>query len=118
MLRFRLIYHDGYDLNLETHVFPSQKYRLIRERMLREGFAEPTDFVAPEAATDEDLLLVHDPGWIKRLKTGTLSMQELLKLEIPYSRKMVEAFCLGTGGTMLAARLALKDGIAYKTVRG
>ena len=30
MLPFHLVYHDGYDLNLGSHVFRSQKFRLIR----------------------------------------------------------------------------------------
>ncbi len=113
MLPFKLIYHEGYDLNLGPHVFPSQKYRLIRERLMLDGIAEPSDFLAPEPASDDDLMLVHDRGWVTRLKQGTLDYLELLKLEIPYSREMVEAFWLAAGGTTLAARLALTDGVGF-----
>jgi acetoin utilization deacetylase AcuC-like enzyme len=113
VLPFKLVYHDGYDLNLGSHVFPSRKYRLIRDRLLADGFAEPADFVTPEPAQDEDLLRVHHENWITRLKQGTLDYLELLKLEVPYSRQMVEAFWLATGGTILAARLALESGIGF-----
>ncbi len=113
MLPFRLIYHDGYDLNLGAHVFPSQKFRMIRDRLLAEGFVDPADILQPEPATDEDLLLVHDRGWLTRLKQGTLDYLDVMKLEIPYSREMVEAFWLAAGGSILAARCALKDGIGY-----
>ncbi len=95
----KLIYHDGYDLNLGAHVFPSQKYRLIRDRLAAEGY----DFTAPEPAEDEDLLLVHGRGWITRLKHGTLHEAELQRLEIPWSQRMADAFCLAAGGTTLAA---------------
>ena len=118
MLPFHLVYHEGYDLNLGSHVFPSQKFRLIRERLLAEGFAAPEDFVAPEPAPDEDLLLVHERGWIQRLKTGKLSYEEILQLEIPYSPEMARAFCLAAGGTTLAARLALQQGVAYNVGGG
>jgi acetoin utilization deacetylase AcuC-like enzyme len=118
MLPFHLVYHDGYDLNLGSHVFPSQKFRLIRERLLAEGFATPEDFVAPEPAPDEDLLLVHERGWIQRLKTGKLSYEEILQLEIPYSPEMARAFVLAAGGTTLAARLALEQGVAYNVGGG
>jgi len=111
MLPFKLVYHPGYDLNLGEHVFPSQKYRLIRNQLLDEGFAEPRDFVEPQPASDQEILRVHEPGWVERLKSGTLSTEELLKLEIPYSKQMVEAFWLATGGTILAARNALRDRI-------
>jgi len=113
LLPFKLVYHDGYDLNLGSHVFPSQKYRLIRHRLVSDGFAGPEDFVEPEPATDDDLLLVHQRGWITRLKNGTLDYLELMKLEIPYSQKMVEGFWLAAGGTTLAARMALQDGVGF-----
>ena len=98
----KLIYHDGYDLNLGAHVFPSQKFRLIRDRLAGDGY----DILAPEPATDEDLLLVHGRGWVTRLKQGTLHDAELMRLEIPWSQKMADAFTLAAGGTTLAARCA------------
>ncbi|MCZ2077578.1 MAG: histone deacetylase [Bryobacteraceae bacterium] len=113
LLPFRLVYHEGYDLNLGDHVFPSQKFKLVRSRLLREGFAEPDDFVEPEPASDEDILLVHTPEWIRKLKTGTLTYRDIVTLEIPYSQQMVRAFWLAAGGGILAARLALKHGIGF-----
>jgi acetoin utilization deacetylase AcuC-like enzyme len=113
MLPFKLVYHEGYDLNLGSHVFPSQKYRMIRDRMVQEGFATAEDFVSPQPASDEDILRVHDAAWVTRLKTGSLSFLELRQLEIPYSHEMVEAFWLASGGTTLAARLALTDRIGF-----
>jgi acetoin utilization deacetylase AcuC-like enzyme len=110
MLPFKLVYHPGYDLNLGEHVFPSQKFRLIRERLLAEGFAAPEDFIEPEPASDADLLLVHRKDWVERLRTGTLTYHDILMLEVPYSHQMVKAFWLAAGGTTLAARLALSDG--------
>jgi acetoin utilization deacetylase AcuC-like enzyme len=110
MLPCALVYDDDYDLNLGAHVFPSAKYRLVRDRLLAEGFAEPADIVRPEPASEEDLLLVHERGWITRLREGTLDDRELAALEIPYSKKMVDAFVLAAGGTILAARSALRDG--------
>jgi acetoin utilization deacetylase AcuC-like enzyme len=71
------------------------------------------DFVQPDAASDEDVLRVHESGWVQRLKTGTLTPQELVRLEIPYSKQMVDAFWLATGGTILAARNALADRIGF-----
>src|SRR5580704_13258333 len=105
----KLIYHDDYDLNLGAHVFPSQKYRLIRDRLATEGY----DFLAPEPATDDDLLLVHGRGWVTRLRQGTLHEGELMRLEIPWSQRMADAFCLAAGGSTLAARCALDDGSAF-----
>jgi acetoin utilization deacetylase AcuC-like enzyme len=113
MLPFKLVYHHGYDLNLGPHVFPSQKFRLIRDRVLNEGFAEEADFVEPEPATDEDLMLVHTEDWVRRLRSGLLTFDEVLQLEIPYSREMVRAFWLAAGGTTLAGRLSLRDRVGF-----
>jgi acetoin utilization deacetylase AcuC-like enzyme len=113
MLPFRLVYHPGYDLNLGEHVFPARKYLWLHDRLLRTGFASEEDFVAPQPAADADVLLVHDPVWVAKLKDGTLSYQDILRLEIPYSRQTVDAFWLAAGGTILAARLALETGFAF-----
>ncbi|HWQ03666.1 MAG TPA: histone deacetylase [Candidatus Nitrosotenuis sp.] len=110
MLPFALIYHEDYDLHLGAHVFPSQKYKLIRDALLREQIAAPEDFVAPQPAADEDVLRVHSQEWVHKLKTGKLSITEQLRLEIPYSKKTMEAFWLAAGGAILAGQRALTDG--------
>ncbi len=118
MLPFRVVYHDGYDLNLGDHVFPSQKYRLVKEKLVADGVVSREEIVAPSLAEDDDLALVHDWRWIRRLRTGTLSYEEVSRLELPYSRQMVRAFRLAAGGTILAGRLALRDGIGFNLSGG
>jgi len=118
VLPFRLVYHEQYDLHLGDHVFPSKKYKWLHDRMIRTRFAAAEDFVAPEPATDDDVRLVHDAEWVAKLRTGTLSYQDILRLEIPFSRPLVEAFWLAAGGTILAARLALESGIGFNVGGG
>ncbi len=113
MSPFRYIYDDGYDLNLGQHVFPSKKFRLVRERLIENGIAGPEDFLRPSPAPEEDILRVHDGVWVRKLTTGTLTYLDILKLEIPYSPAMVRAFWLAAGGTTLAAQRALEDGVCY-----
>lgn len=110
MLPFKLVYHQRYDLNLGPHVFPSQKFRLIHEMLLREGIATAEDFLQPNPASDEDILHVHTPEWVRKLKTGTLTANDVMVLEVPYSPELVEAVWLAAGGTILAAQSALRDG--------
>src|SRR5712664_3175942 len=87
MLPFKLVYHERYDLNLGPH-----------------------DFLRPNPATDEDILRVHTPDWVRKLKTGTLTASEVMLLEVPYSPELVEAVWLAAGGTILAGQSALRDG--------
>jgi acetoin utilization deacetylase AcuC-like enzyme len=110
MLPFKLVYHNGYDLNLGEHVFPSQKFHLIAETLVREGIAAREDFLTPDFAADEDILRAHTAEWVDKLKTGTLTASEIMKLEIPYSREAVEACWLAAGGSILAGQAALRDG--------
>ncbi len=111
MLPFPAIYHDGYDLNFGKHVFPTKKYRLIRDVLAEVYSASLEDFHVPEPAPREHLLLVHTPEWVKKLETGTLTYQEVRQLEAPYSRQMVHAYFLAAGGTLLAARGAMEHGV-------
>jgi acetoin utilization deacetylase AcuC-like enzyme len=113
MLPFKLIYSDDYYLPIGAHVFPAEKYRRIRDRLLETGVADASDFVTPQAASDQDVLLVHTPAYVQKLKTGTLSAREELEMEIPYSPELVRAFWLAAGGSMLAADYALKNRIAF-----
>ena len=112
MLPFKAIYHESYDLNLGTHVFPSQKFRLIKEKLLADGIAAPEDIIAPEPAGDEDVLRVHTPDYVHKLKSGTLSHAEIMRMEVPYSLALVDACWLAAGGSILAGQRALADGRA------
>src|ERR1700691_1690806 len=112
MLPFKLVYSDGYYLPIGEHVFPAEKYRRVHDRVLADGVAEAEDFLEPEAATDQDVLLVHRPEYVHKLKTGTLSPREEMELEVPFSPELVEAFWLAAGGSILAARQALADGVS------
>ena len=111
MLPFKLIYSEKYFLPIGDHVFRADKYRLIRERLLHTGVADDSDFVAPEPASESDVLLVHSPHYVNKLMEGSLSAREELQMEIPYSPQVVDAFMLHTGGSIQAAERALDDGV-------
>jgi acetoin utilization deacetylase AcuC-like enzyme len=113
MLPFKLVYSDDYYLPIGSHVFPAEKYQRIHKRLIEVGIADAQDFVSPQPASDEDILLVHTQQYVHKLKTGTLSAREELEMEIPYSPELVRAFWLAAGGSMLAADYALKDRVAF-----
>src|SRR6266702_7949468 len=112
LLPFKLIYSDGYYLPIGQHVFPAEKYRRVHAQLIETGVADVSDFLTPQPATDQDILLVHTPQYVEKLKTGTLSAREELELEVPYSPELVSAFWLSAGGSILAAENALKDRVA------
>ncbi len=109
---FRFVYSDAYWMvDLGNHVFPAKKYRLLYEKLLRKG-AKKENFVVPETASDDDLLLVHSSKYLKKLKTGRLSPVEIMTMELPYSAELLDFAQLMVGGTIKASQLAMEDGLA------
>ena len=109
---FRFVYSDAYWMvDIGNHVFPVKKYRLIYEKLLRSG-GKRENFEAPEPASAEDLSLVHSPKYLKKLRTGRLSPAEVMTMELPYSSEVLDFSQLMVGGTILAAQLAVQDGLA------
>jgi acetoin utilization deacetylase AcuC-like enzyme len=112
MLPFKLVYSDAYYLPIGAHVFPAEKYRRVRDRLIASSVAAATDFLEPQPATDQDILLVHKPEYVQKLKTGTLSPREEMELEVPFSPELVNAFWLAAGGSIMAARQCLSDRVS------
>ena len=76
MLPFKLVYSEKYFLPIGEHVFRADKYRLIRERLFEQGFADDADFLAPQPASESDVMLVHSPHYVNKLMEGSLTARE------------------------------------------
>jgi acetoin utilization deacetylase AcuC-like enzyme len=99
-----VVYSARYHIDIGCHVFPTRKYRLVRERLASKPFAYR--LVEPEPASWKELQLVHTPAYLSRIREGRLTHEEVAQLELPWSPEMVEGFRLMTGGTIDAACLA------------
>ena len=108
-----VVHHEAYEVDIGPHVFPTLKYRLVRDRLLADGTIAEDDLVRPEPATDDDVELVHTAEYVRKLRTGTLSVTEELVLEVPFSVELRDAMWLCAGGSMLAGRVALERGLAF-----
>jgi len=116
----RLFPSDRYPLPLpEGHRFPAAKYAMLRRRLeahARAGAA--LEFVEPHAATDEELLRVHDRGYVGRVLGGTLTPAEQRRIGFPWSRPLVDRSLRSTGAAVDAAAAALADGVAASLAGG
>jgi acetoin utilization deacetylase AcuC-like enzyme len=63
-------------------------------------------------ASDDAVALVHTADYVRKIKTGTLSVEEQLLLEVPFSPALRDASWLCAGGAIVTARLALQQRIA------
>jgi acetoin utilization deacetylase AcuC-like enzyme len=107
----KLVYSPRYALDIGPHVFLTEKYRRVHERLTTEPHPSLSGIVGPDAATWDQLALVHSDDYLHKIRTRTLSSEELVQLELPLTDEVVDGFRLMTGGTLTAARLALVDGL-------
>lgn len=105
----RLVYSPRYHIDIGTHVFPTRKYQLVYARVLDTGVVQSADVVEPQPAPWDELALVHTQEYLTKLRDGTLSDEDLAQLELPWSPQMVDGFRVMVGGTIEAARLAVRE---------
>jgi acetoin utilization deacetylase AcuC-like enzyme len=106
-----IVFHEGYEVDIGPHVFPTAKYRLVRDHLARDGVFEIEGLFRPEPVADEELRRVHTERWVEKLSSGRLDLRDELLLELPYTPELRDAAWLSCGGAILTARLALEKGI-------
>ncbi len=111
-MKTKIVYSDKYYIDIGAHVFPTIKYKLIKKRLLGDlSIVNRITFVEPEIAHEKDLLRVHTRTYLDKLKYGKLSFEEILTLELPYSKELAEGSMLCCGGTIRDCESAIEDGL-------
>jgi acetoin utilization deacetylase AcuC-like enzyme len=114
----RIYYTDHFVLPLPAgHRFPMQKYAMLRERVEAE-LCPPHELLVPPAATDDQLTLVHTPGYVRQVTTGALDASAMRRIGFPWSPQMVERSRRSVGATIAATRAALREGAAANLAGG
>lgn len=114
-----LIYHPGYSIRWPPdHRFPMSKFQALYELLIADGIADPTDFYMPKPATMAHLAQVHERDYLKQFFAGTLDPKMIRATGLSWSEHLVRRSRLEVGGTILAAKLALKYGLACQTAGG
>ena len=122
-----VVYSKQYNISIlgfeKFYPFDIHKYEKIHDELIRVGVMRGEDFLIPEDVHEEDLLLVHSPEYLERVRTarGTARCLEFpaVRLLGPFSRPLIlKPFEKATAGTILAARTALDKGIAFNLAGG
>lgn len=101
------------------HRFPLAKYAGLRRRLEAHAAAGARlEFVEPHAATDDEILRVHDRAYVGRVLAGTLSPAEVRRIGFPWSPQLVERSLRSTGAAVDAAAAAIADGRAASLAGG
>jgi len=98
-----LTYHEDYnkyDLGID-HPLIGDKPKRTMEFLKEKKILEKVDIFSPEKATEKDLLLVHDPKFIDRVKQLSI-MGGMLSSDTPAPKGIYEVALIPTGGTILA----------------
>lgn len=113
-----IVHHPAYTADIPAeHRFPMGKYRRLAE-LLREGGLAAGGFFEPEPASAEQLSLAHDAAYVEQVLTLSLPRAIEREIGLPMNETVVRRARAATGGTILAARLALEAGIACNTAGG
>src|SRR4051812_1073480 len=94
----RIYYADDFVLPLpEGHRFPMQKYARLRERV---AIVAASCLSTPQAASDDDLALAHDTGYVRAIATGTITAEACRRIGFPWSPQMAERARRSVGATI------------------
>jgi acetoin utilization deacetylase AcuC-like enzyme len=116
---FPVYYPDTPDLPLPAgHRFPAQKYRLLRTYISDHGILESSQLVASPAASEAELCRAHETPYVKTIIDGSVSGDIQRAIGIPWSPILVARSLATVGGTLAAARAALKDSVSGQLAGG
>jgi acetoin utilization deacetylase AcuC-like enzyme len=114
-----IIHHPAYRAEMPPgHRFPMDKFSRLAAVLEAEGLAGPGGFVRPEPIDLESLLLVHDQAYVRGVVELSLPPEAVRRIGMPNTESVAARARAATGGTLLAARLALEHGIACNTAGG
>jgi acetoin utilization deacetylase AcuC-like enzyme len=114
-----IVHHPAFRAEMPAgHRFPMDKFSRLAAVLEAEGVAGPAGFVRPEPIDLESLLLVHDEAYVRGVIELSLPAEVVRRIGMPNTGSVAARARAATGGTLLAARLALEHGIACNTAGG
>ncbi len=114
-----IVYHPDYVAPLpEQHRFPMQKFRLLKDLLLKDGIITPGQIFTPQLPDRVQLELVHNPAYVEGYCEGTLEYQAQRRIGLPWSAPLAYRTRIAIGGTILTAQLSLEHGFACNTAGG
>ncbi|MGV3577422.1 histone deacetylase family protein [Brevundimonas sp.] len=114
-----VVYHPAYSAPLPPgHRFPMHKYARLAQVLEAQGLVGPEGVHTPEPASFEMLSAVHDPAYVRQALEAAVPPDVERRIGMPVTRGVSDRAQAAVGGTLLAARLALRHGLACNTAGG
>ena len=118
--KVQVVYSPQYLINLggleRLHPFDIKKYQKIYQQLLAENLLTELQTLRPKSLTADDLKLIHSDEYLQSLQDRQkliryLEAPALQYVPLSLDSAVLEPFRCASGGTLLAARSALKCGI-------
>ncbi len=114
-----IVHSPAYDAKFPLgHRFPMSKYQFLADVLKRDGLASDESFLVPAPAPRNWVKLAHDATYVDQVYGFEVPrhIQRIVGFEMT-EKAIVRAQC-ATTGTVMAARLAIENGIACNTAGG
>ena len=112
-----VVNHKDYFAKIgDDHKFPINKFSELAKYLKEKKIVK--EFINPSPCSIETLSKAHSLDYINNIKNKTLGKDGVKKIGFPLVDSVVKRSFIATGGTVLAAKLAIKSGISCNTAGG
>ena len=112
-----VINHEDYFAKIgDDHKFPINKFGELAKYLIENNIVKK--FHKPYPCSDETLKRAHSETYIQNIKNKTLDKNGVKKIGFPLVDSVIQRSLIATGGTVLASKLAINNGIACNTAGG
>ena len=116
-MNLSVVNHKDYFAKIgDDHKFPIKKFGELADYLIKNKIVKK--FHTPYPCSEETLKRVHSANYIKNVKNKTLDANIIKKIGFPLVDSVVQRSLVATGGTILAAKLAITNGVACNTAGG
>ncbi|MEM1410131.1 MAG: histone deacetylase [Pseudomonadota bacterium] len=116
-----MLFYTAHEFNLDLpagHRFPGHKYRMLEEKLLRDGTLAPGHLDLSPLASDDLILLVHTEDYLNSLVDGSIDPRAMRRIGFPWTEQIPVRGRRTVGGALAAARAALEHGISGQLAGG
>ena len=112
-----VVNHEDYFAKIgDDHKFPINKFGELANYLIKNKIVKK--FHKPYPCSEETLKRAHSEKYIKDIKNKTLDENGVKKIGFPLVDSVVQRSLVATGGTVLAAKLAISNRLACNTAGG
>ena len=114
-----LVYHPNYSCAFpDDHRFVMSKFRRLYDYLNAKGLIQADNLYQPTQASIQDLSIAHSSEYLTQLSNNTMEARQWRRIGLPWSQGLIDRTFTAPNGTLLAARLALKQGMACHLAGG